>query len=106
MSQGDLFAARQRRDVGMQSSYQHAEQDVPEWGDLAYNYLLDYARRHGDFLIEDVRASAAGYVPEPPELRAWGAVINKAARRGLIRKVGYKLAKSSNCSPKCLWRAA
>ncbi len=36
-----------------------------------------------------VRLEAKGIVPEPPSLRAWGAVLLSAAKRGWIRQVGY-----------------
>lgn len=95
---------RARRDDGIQRAGDHAG---AEWKRRATGYLLEYlatCRRVGDdFMAEHVRDFAAG-LDEPPDRRAWGAVFQNAARKGLIVKAGYGPAKSSNLSPKVIWR--
>lgn len=106
----DYAQARARADDGIQRAVTHADAVEPSWSDRALNALLWYAsatgggERPGPFLIEDMRACAylAG-LPPPPDGRAWGAVVQRAARAGHIVQVGFERAKSSNCSPKCLW---
>jgi hypothetical protein len=56
-------------------------------------------------LAENVRNWASDKLPDPPDGRAWGAVMQRARRAGYIRKVGYREAQSSNLSPKVLWSA-
>lgn len=100
MTQLPLVLAR--RDRGIQSSGDHAGS---VWKRRATGYLLEYLAAHREpFLAEDVREFAA-QLESPPDGRAWGSVFQEAARRGLIVKVGYAPAKSSNLSPKVLWRA-
>ena len=42
------------------------------------------------FLIEEVREKAEGCgLPVPPSRRAWGAIVIKAKRIGIIKRVGY-----------------
>ncbi len=106
----DLFSW-QAAQSGMERAVEHADSVVPNWSERAMEALLEYARGWRDawgdvgFLIEDVRAHATE-LPAPPDSRAWGAVVSKAARQGLIVKVGYAPAASSNCSPKTLWQRA
>jgi hypothetical protein len=96
---------RARRDDGIQRSGDHAGDDWRRW---ARGYLMEYIAAHsGPFLAEDVRAFAdACHFQHPPDGRAWGIVLRNAAREGLVVKVGYAPAKSSNLSPKVQWRAA
>lgn len=95
-----------RRDTGIASSANHAEQDVPGWGDTALVFLTQFAElKMVPWTMETCRAWCvwAG-LPEPTELRAWGAVTQKAIRQGIIRKTGqYAPAASSNGSPKPLY---
>ena len=52
-----------------------------------------YIRTHGD------------EIAEPPDLRAWGAATQRAARMGFIVRTGhFARAASSNGSPKPLYR--
>lgn len=90
------------RDDGIKRAANHADQVVPDWTVRAGNLLATYCsrqralgRREQTFLTEDLRdfASDQGF-PEPPDRRAWGAVLVRAARAGVIRKVGY--AKSTD----------
>lgn len=101
----DFTAAAAARDAGMQQALCHAEAEAEGWGDRAMASLkrfIDSARE--PFLIEDVRAAAEreGLDP-PPDARAWGAVVMRAARAEIIRKAGYAPARTSHCSIKPLW---
>lgn len=102
--------AEAKRDIGMAMAEDKANRDAPFWSDRALLALEKYCLAHPDqkFLGEDVREWAEGkrLVSIPDNERAWGAVFQKAARLKIIRKVGYAPARSSNLSPKCLWRAA
>ena len=115
-----LSAVEIRRDVGIERAVNRADRACPFWSDEAYEHLLDFcmllklpeAKEFGlshrtSFLAETVRdfAEKRGLVP-PPDERSWGAVMRRAARNNLIRRIGYAPARSSNLSPKCLWVAA
>lgn len=104
MEQLSIDYARARRDDGIQRAGDHAGN---EWKDRARGYVLEFLAGNPEpFLAEDLRefAEVRGLFA-PPDGRAWGAVIQSAARDGLIRKVGYAPAKSSNLSPKVQWSA-
>lgn len=100
--------ARIRRDDGIQRAADHADEVDPTWRERALGYVKLYVVAHSaPFLAEDVRAEAEkdGLSP-PPTKRAWGPVLQKAAREGIVKRVGYAPANSSNRAPKCLWSAA
>jgi hypothetical protein len=46
------------------------------------------------FQAEDFRDSITGLIEEPPSKRAFGHIILKAAREGLITRVGYAPVKN------------
>lgn len=105
MNQLSIDFARARRDDGITRSGDHAGDT---WKRGARGYLLEYLATHaGPFMAEDVRefAESRGF-QAPPDGRAWGSVMQSAARAELIRKVGYAPARSSNLSPKVQWRVA
>lgn len=101
----DYTEATVRRDAGIERAVTHADRVMLTWSDDAYSYLRTWLARkpRGDFLAEDAFAE---FLIDPPDGRAFGAVIRRAARDGLIHKVGYRQAKTSNLSPKVLWRSA
>jgi hypothetical protein len=96
------------RDLGIMRSGSKADRVVPGWqGKALYcleRYLSQLPPRH-EFLAEEFvhYASMAG-LEDPPDGRAYGSVMQQAARKGLILKVGYRVALSSNLSPKTLWQ--
>lgn len=100
-----------RRDQGIASSAQHAEQDVPGWGVyaiLALDNWLDFLKFNelkGSWTMEECRSFCHEQgLREPPDMRAWGSVTQKAIRQGIIRKTGqYAPAASSNGSLKPLY---
>lgn len=100
-----LAEAVARRDDGIRRASEHAEDECEGWGLEALRFLTRYAGAADvPFLAEDVVLAAVGVVPSPPDARAWGGVFKRAAARGIVRRVGYAPARSSNLSPKCLWQ--
>lgn len=100
----DVAAAR--REAGMASALDHAESDAPGWGDTCLDYMRRYALRQSDpWTCEEFRAWAYALgLPMPAEQRAFGPVTQRAIRAGLIQRVGYAPAASSNGSPKPVYR--
>lgn len=101
----DFEAAMAARDVGIERAVAHADAVESQWSGMALGMLVAFVNEAaGPFLIEEARAWAEAHeLPPPPDARSWGAVTRRAAAKRLIRKVGFRAAASSNCSPKVLW---
>lgn len=106
----DLFEPSKtavKRDKAIQQVVDRADELDPNWSERAYGALTLYCRffRTVEFIAEDARgwAESRGLISAPHDSRAWGAVMKRAAKNMLIRKVGYAPAKSSNLSPKVQW---
>jgi hypothetical protein len=107
----DFTAAMEARDLGVQRSVEHANAVESEWSGQALGLLRLYvALRDEPFLTEDFRAwahAAPQSLPQPPDARAFGAVIQRAAKKHrIIERVGAAPAASSHCSLKPTWRRA
>lgn len=98
--------ARRRRELGMRRSAEHAEDAAPGWINTAVSQLRVFvAQRSGaPFLTEDFRRWAQTRLTAPPDGRAYGHVMKRAARLGVIQSNGFAAADSSNGSPKVLWQ--
>jgi hypothetical protein len=105
--QTDIFEAIQARDEGMKKAVDHADDVKPGWSQKAYELLLKFlSEQHGPFMAEDVRSFAAMVdFPLPPSGRAWGAVIVRASKNGLIKRSGYAPVKNvrAHMTPATLW---
>jgi len=100
-----LDRASRAGQAGAERAGQHAEDCRPGWLDRAAALVTTFAQAHGLFLLEDARCFAERQgLPAPPDKRAWGAVAQVLARRGVLVRDGYAPAASSHGSPKCLWR--
>jgi hypothetical protein len=103
----DAHAAIQRRDTGIALSVEKADRQRSGWSKRAYVALLRYLVKHREpFLIESMRewAEQNNYIDVPENGRAWGSVVRHAVKQGVIGHAGYGLAKSSNLSPKVMWK--
>lgn len=104
----DIKMARQARNEGMEKAVDHADDVEPGWSSRAYKFLLKFLQNHnGNFMGEEVRSYAALMDFElPPSNRAWGSVIAKAAKEGLIERVGYQQVRNvkAHRTPATLWR--
>ena len=102
----DFTQGRQLRDTGMQQAVSHAERIDDEWPDRAYAFLREFARRNAQFISENLTGEAIslGY-GSPADARAWGAIFSKAARAGVIERIGYGVSVRRHCSPTPLWRS-
>ena len=89
---------------GAEQAADHAEQVAPGWREMALQAVREFIKQHnGAFLAEDVRTWAR-HIPPVPSERAWGSVMLRASRLGLIintgetRKVKNATAHSANAS--------
>lgn len=93
-----LFGPTPAGEIGIQRSHEHAERDEPGWTERAAAALFAFAKRTApaDFTIEQARAAVEPVVGAPVELRAWGAVTQRALRRRWIERVDFRRTHSSN----------
>ena len=100
----DFTSPQVRRDVGIQAALDNADFDSKGWSEKALEFVKSYPGTQ--FQTEDVRQYATrGGLPLPPNARAWGGVIVRAARLKLIRRVGYRPVSNANahCTPAAVW---
>jgi len=98
--------ARQLGLFAAEMSAKHADVVNENWTAEAYSLFVKFSNENNrPFLTEEVRAYAEGQgLPSPPDGRAWGHVAKSCDRNKVIKSIGYSAAKSSNGSPKVLWR--
>lgn len=96
-------SGRDLRDRGIARAEEHAETLYEAWNNKAFKALESYlvevfpARVGGPFTCEEFRAWCQGNrqeLAEPPSLRAFGGIILRAAKKGLIHKIGYIKVKN------------
>jgi len=110
-SQDPHTTGQHLRDAGMQTALDHANEIVADWGSAAYAALTTYVAAHpGEtFMTEEVREYAYGILDlsRPPHERAWGGIVNRAAKAGLIVRVRLAPVKTpgSHCANATMWRA-
>ncbi|MCT8340528.1 hypothetical protein MG296_10720 [Flavobacteriaceae bacterium TK19130] len=80
------------RDAGIAQAMETADNCNENWSQKAFDFLRNFAKKEPSFLTEEVRRAAtkSGEVPEPPSNRAWGGVIVRAKRAGIIKSLGIK----------------
>lgn len=95
-TQQQIDFGRANRDRGMQVAVDHANAVERGWEDMAYEFFINVFLKHhkGPFMCEDYRAACKGVVPDPPSLRAFGSIISKAKKRGLIQRIGIRPVKN------------
>ena len=101
----------QLRDKGIKQAIDNANDTHDKWSDKAYKFLLDYikygeGRDQYEFMTEDVRMASEGEIPKPPSNRAWGGIILRAVRAGLISRVGFSNVKNvkAHKTPATVWK--
>lgn len=95
--------SKKLRDAGIARAIESAENTTPNWSGKAYKFLLEYIKTNKVFMTEDVRL--ASNIPPPPSERAWGGIIVKAVKEGLIKRKGFRNVKNAkaHCTPASLW---
>jgi hypothetical protein len=81
---------------GMSDAIAHADHVYEGWSDDAYALLKEFVSiARGQFMCEDIRAYAhIKGLPDAPSGRAWGGLICRAKREGLIKSTGYSQVKN------------
>lgn len=102
-----LARARSAADAGLERAVARNEEANPGWVDAAVERLRAFARHApGCWTMEQARAVIGHELPEPTDLRTWGAVTRIATKRGFIAPARgvYMAAISSNGSAKPAYR--
>lgn len=104
----DVIQARTERDAGINRATDHAEAINPGWNEMAYNLLKRFLSvHHGPFMAEELRSYAAQIdFPLPPHARAWGGIMARAAKSGIIERVGLGPVSNvkAHCANATIWR--
>jgi hypothetical protein len=103
--QTELFTGRELRDIGINRAVDHANNEILNWSEIAYDFLKKYILRSGEFMAEDVINASSGIVPKPPDTRAWGAVIVRAKKDHIIKSLGFQSVKNPQAHrrPATVW---
>ena len=104
-TQLNLFTGQQLRDKGISQAVDNADNNSENWSGKAYQFLLSYIKQNREFMAEDVRLASVGIVDAPPSSRAWGGIIVRAVKAGLIQRVGFRNVSNAkaHCTPASLW---
>ena len=96
----------QLRDKGIKQALDNANDTHEKCSEKAYKFLRTWIESQYEFMTEDVRIASEKEIPKPPSNRAWGGIILKASRAGLINKVGFSNVKNAkaHCTPATVWR--
>jgi hypothetical protein len=77
--------------LGYESAQRAAAGAGDDWKQAAYDAFCDFAALGQEFMTEDVR-KANPHLDRLSEKRAWGVIAMKAARAGVVVKVGIRSA--------------
>lgn len=104
------------RDAGIKQSVTHADEVVESWSEKAFKLMKEYVfyiqtgfidHKDRQFMAENFRLFCRlSQLPNPPSDRAFGAIIVKSVKVGLIERVGYAQVRNKNahCTPAAVWR--
>lgn len=107
MEQLQIDFSKRAKLRGIKKAEDHANQVHPDWSQKAFNFLLQFISTcNDDFMVEEVRKASEHVVPKAPTSRAWGAIILKAVKARLVKKVGIRSVKNSNAhmANAAVWR--
>lgn len=77
------------------------------FGKIAYRWIHAYALANRQFIGEEcTKAARAAGVRRPHDPRAWGSAFWRAARDGIIRRIGYAQSPLRDHAPTILWQSA
>ena len=94
------------RDKGIKQAISNANDTHDKWSDKAYKFLTGYIKSQHEFMTEDLRMASEKEIPKPPSNRAWGGIILRAVRAGLITRDRFSNVKNvkAHKTPATVWR--
>lgn len=87
------------RQSAIDSAVDHAGDD---WRRAASDFLRQFAGTRASFTGEDLARAAHGVVPDPPDARSWGGIVQAASRAGVIKRAGYA-PRALTGNPQIVW---
>lgn len=107
--QQDLFDENDPKKKGHRMAKlaaEHADRESDNWSADAIIQLTRFLRTTSKpFLVEEIRHFAIkNGLQQAPDERAWGHIIKYAQKNELVEPCGTQNARSSNGSPKVLWK--
>ena len=112
MEELDLFSqpptGEDLRDAGIKQAEDHANEHKEGWSDEAFAFLKEWITGCDTaFMAEDIRKASAIIVKDPPSARAWGSVVLRARKEGLITQVGFGkvLNPKAHCANAAIYRS-
>lgn len=105
----DERKARRDAQAGIDMAVEAADRKHAGWSDTAYAFVELFVVQHkgenftGHDIVEAAREKG---VIAPPNEKAYGAVIQRAARAGLLKKAGYAPDENRHGNPVILWTTA
>lgn len=102
----NIKIARELRNTGIERSITTANSACSNWADKAYEVLLKYMETNTQFMTEDVRKFSESTLEIPPSTRAWGGIVVKACKEGLIERIGFQSVKNprAHMTPATIWK--
>ncbi len=102
------FTGAELRDGGIKVAADHADLTNENWCERAYEALKTYLQFHkAPFMCEQVRdfAHIELGLPQPPNSRAFGGIMQRAQREGVIKHAGYGHTSNpkSHRTPASMW---
>ena len=96
----------QLRDKGINQAIDNADDTHERWSEKAYKFLTNWIKTQYEFMTEDVRLASEKEIPLPPSNRAWGGIVIRASKAGLISRVGFSNVKNvkAHRTPATVWR--
>lgn len=105
----DLFHyAEEQAQRGMAQALDHADEVYGGWSEIAYDFLVRFARTRSEaFISEDVSGASKEdpTFPQPPTDRAWGSVYLRAAKSGVIVRAGTGKSRRRHASICPAWKS-
>ena len=103
-----INSGSQLRDKGIKQAINNANDTHEKWSEKAYKFLVDYIKSHKEFMTEELRIDSEKEIPKPPSNRAWGGIILRAVRAGLVHRVGFSSVKNikAHRTPATVWRVS
>lgn len=82
---------------GITLALRNANEEHESWGERAFHFLKAFCKDHPRFRAEEAREFAEHNGLEVPKSkRAFGAIVLRAARAGIIKKVGLESVMNPN----------
>jgi hypothetical protein len=106
-----IEAGNMLRDAGMRQAVDHADRENNGWSDEAYGLLQNWIINQGKgstFKLEDFRlyCEKRALIDSPPDDRAYGHIVTRAAKAGLIKNAGFIKSENpvAHRGPRTLWK--